>query len=91
VRRTAAILLLAGASVLAFAPAAHAHALVSSSVPAPGAQLDRAPGAVTIVFTEAPEVSLSSIHILNATGATFDRGRAAGVAGNPKANDPAVK
>ncbi len=83
-RRAAAVLLLAGASLIALAPAADGHALLSSSVPASGAQPDKAPDAVTIVFTETPEPSLSSIHVLDASGAPFERGRPTPVAGQPK-------
>lgn len=83
--RAAAVLLLAGASVLALAPVADAHALLSSSEPASGAELQTPPDDVTIVFTETPEQSLSSIHVLDASGAPFEHGRPLTVPGDTKA------
>src|SRR2546423_125441 len=75
-RRVAVAFLLAAAGTIALAPASSAHALLRSSVPASGAQLDHAPDAVTIVFTETPEPSLSSIHVLDTAGNTYEKGRA---------------
>jgi copper transport protein len=83
-RRVGAVLMLAVASLFALAPGASAHALLRSSVPASGAQLDRAPGAVTLVFTEDPEASLSVVHVLDSSGTSFERGRPQAVPGNPK-------
>ncbi len=90
-RRAATILLAAVASVIALAPGADAHALISSSDPAAGAQLESAPAAVTIVFTETPEPSLSSIRVLDASGTSFERGRAVRVPGDQKALRIALK
>ena len=75
-------LLLAGGA-LGLAPPAGAHALAQSSDPAPGSTVAHAPPAVTITFGERPEPALSSIHVLSSTGATFDTGKTAGVAGSP--------
>ena len=81
-RRAVVAFLLAGAGMIALAPAANAHALLRSSVPASGAQLDHAPDAVAIVFTEIPEPSLSSIHVLDTAGNPYEKGRARPVPSN---------
>lgn len=90
-RRVAAVVLLAVAGLFAFAPAASAHALLRSSVPASGAQFDRAPDAVTVVFTEDPEPSLSIVHVLDASGTSFEQGRPQRVPGDQKALRVAVR
>jgi copper transport protein len=90
-RRVAVVVLLAGAGLLLLSPAASAHALLKSSVPASGAQLDGAPGAVTVVFTEDPEPSLSVVHVLDASGAAFEKGRPQPVPGDKKALRVAVR
>jgi copper transport protein len=79
--RTVAVLACLG--VLACAPAAGAHALLRGSVPAGGAVLRRAPTDVTMMFTEAPEPSLSSVAVLDSAGRRVDRGRVQAVAGHP--------
>jgi copper transport protein len=63
-----AVLALAGVGVLA-SPAA-AHALLERSVPAAGASLPRAPHAMLLYFTEAPEPSLSTVSLLDSFGRT---------------------
>ncbi|HZC99909.1 MAG TPA: copper resistance protein CopC [Actinomycetes bacterium] len=65
------------------APAARAHALLRGSEPAGGASLDRAPEKVTLTFTEPPDLSLSSVHVLDASGRAVERGKAQAVAGKP--------
>ncbi|MBV9256021.1 MAG: copper resistance protein CopC [Actinobacteria bacterium] len=91
-RRFAAVLaLLLAGGALWLAPPAAAHALAQSSDPAPGSTVAHAPPAVTIVFGERPEVKLSSITVLSASGARFDQGGTQGVAGNPLALQTAVK
>jgi copper transport protein len=59
--------------VLAGEPAA-AHAGFVSSDPAAGAVLQSAPAAITIHFTEPPDVSLSSIEVLDSGGITMPAG-----------------
>ena len=58
------------AAVLA-SPAA-AHAGLSSSDPAEGAMLDAAPASVTMSFTEPPDADLSTVAVLDSTGAELD-------------------
>lgn len=59
------------------------HALPQSSVPAAGAQLTTPPGQVSIVFGERPDPNLSTIKVLDTTGATVTSGPTAAVAGDP--------
>jgi copper transport protein len=79
--RVAAVLGLA--ATLALPGIASAHALPQSSVPAPGAQLTTSPSQVSITFGERPDPNLSTIKVLDTTGAAVTTGPAAPVAGNP--------
>jgi copper transport protein len=81
-RRPLVIALLAGIVLLLAAPAASAHAVLRGSDPASGASLPKAPEKVTLTFTEPPDLSLSSIHVLDSSGNAVERGKAAGVPGN---------
>jgi len=49
---------------LLFAPALLAHAKLTRSDPVAGARLDAAPRHITLVFTEKPEVALSSVRLI---------------------------
>ncbi len=71
------------AAVLAAASPAGAHALLRVSTPATGAVLSQSPGAVTLTFTEDPEPTLSTVHVLDSAGAVVDRGGAQVVPGSP--------
>ncbi len=73
-RRALIVAALAGVAVVMAAPAAQGHALLRSSDPEAGAVLDEAPRAVTIAFTEAPELSLSSIEVLDLQGGAHHTG-----------------
>ena len=81
-RRSLAVALLAGTVLLLAAPAASAHAVLRGSDPASGASLPKAPEKVTLTFTEPPDLTLSSIHVLDSSGNSVERGKAAGVPGN---------
>lgn len=72
-------------AVLALATAASAHALLRQSQPAAGAVLERTPDAVTLIFTEEPESTLSTIQAVDANGRTVSSGPAQPVPGNPLA------
>ncbi|MGH2771307.1 MAG: copper resistance protein CopC [Actinomycetota bacterium] len=74
-RRALVVLLLAGVGLVLAVPNAGAHALLSSSEPAEGAQLDRPPGMVTLTFTEEPELALSTVRVLDAAGSSWEEGR----------------
>jgi copper transport protein len=56
------------------------HALLSSSDPAANASLPTAPSAVTLTFTEPPDPKLSSVQVLDASGAASTTGPAVPVA-----------
>jgi copper transport protein len=73
VRRVAGVVLVAGVCLVALAPDASAHALLRSSEPSAGEQVDRPPDEVTLVFTEDPEPSLSVVHVLDTAGQSFER------------------
>jgi len=83
VRRWVAPLLLAGLWLLATGPAAAAHGSLRASEPAGGASLARPPQAVTLRFSEAPDATLSSIRVLDATARAVAGGRPERVPGRP--------
>jgi copper transport protein len=61
-----------------------AHALLRRSLPDAGAVLQRAPQAITLTFTEQPEPTLSTIHVLDSAGRKVDRTGANVVPGHPE-------
>lgn len=83
-RRVAAIVLVAGACLVALAPGASAHALLRSSEPSSGQQVDRPPAEITLVFTEDPEPTLSVVHVLDTDGVPLERGGPQRVPGEPR-------
>src|SRR5258707_3353251 len=62
------VTVLALAWVGLLASPAEAHALLERSYPAAGASLSRAPHAMLLYFTEAPEPSLSTVSLLDSSG-----------------------
>jgi copper transport protein len=82
-RRAAVAAALAGLWLVGGGPAAGAHAVLTSSEPAAGASLDRAPGAVTLQFSEAPDPALSTVHVLDSSGHEVPAA-AAPVPGSPR-------
>lgn len=70
--------------VLVLAPTACAHALLNRSDPEAGTTLERAPQAITLTFTEAPEPSLSSVRILLPTGQPVAQGPVRAAPGQPR-------
>ncbi|HEX8862940.1 MAG TPA: copper resistance protein CopC, partial [Actinomycetes bacterium] len=81
-RRTLVAALLAGVALLLAAPAVSAHAVLRSSDPASGASLSKPPQKVTLTFTEPPDLTLSSVHVLDSTGKAVESGKARAVPGN---------
>ncbi len=65
------------------APEAGAHAGLTASHPAAGAELGASPTEVTLTFSEQPEASLSEIAVLDDAGAPRQRGRPQQVSGDP--------
>jgi copper transport protein len=70
-------------AVVATTPAALAHALLQSSDPVAGTTLSTVPTQVTIEFGEPPDPKLSSIKVLDTSGAPVTSGPAVAVAGQP--------
>ncbi len=62
-----------------------AHAILASSEPLDGSRLTEAPTEVVLRFTEAPELSLSVVTLLDRTGAELDIGEPQPVPGDPEA------
>jgi len=62
------VAVLALAAVGALASPADAHALLERSYPAAGASLPRAPHAMLLYFTEAPDPGLSAVLVLDSSG-----------------------
>jgi copper transport protein len=78
-----AVLALAG--IGGFASPAFAHALLERSYPAADSSLPRAPQAMLLYFTEAPEPSLSTVLLLDSAGQTVPSvGQPTVVPGNPQ-------
>lgn len=72
-KRSRALALIVGpvlALVVGLAGPASAHAGLESSDPADGAQLDAAPSQIALTFTETPDPSLSSVQVLDVSGAS---------------------
>ncbi len=71
-----ALLLVLGVSAVGTGGPANAHALLAESKPADGATVDEAPKEVLLTFTEALDPSLTVVHVLDASGARFELGKA---------------
>jgi len=69
-------------AALAMPAGVSAHALLQRSDPAPGSTLGRSPDSVLLVFTERPDLRLTSIRVLDASGTDH-------VAGDPFVGEPA--
>ncbi|MGH2727403.1 MAG: copper resistance CopC family protein, partial [Actinomycetota bacterium] len=74
-RRIIVALLLAGAGLVFIAPGAGAHALLRASDPADGETLFESPDAVTLTFTEDPEITLTNVRVLDASGGSHEVGK----------------
>ncbi|MHB8512336.1 MAG: copper resistance CopC/CopD family protein [Actinomycetota bacterium] len=68
---TAAFLAVALATLLSFAPNAFAHATLQSSVPEANATLQTSPSSITLVFSETPDLGLSTVQLLDTSGAVL--------------------
>jgi copper transport protein len=69
--------------LLGLAGPAGAHALPQSSSPAAGATLSTPPATVTITFGERPDPKLSTINVLDSSGASVTAGPATASSGDP--------
>jgi copper transport protein len=70
-------------AALALPLTAAAHALPQSAVPPEGAEVQSAPKLVEITFGETPDPRLSSITVINSSGASVDAGPTVVVVGHP--------
>jgi len=86
----ALVALFALGSVMA-APSADAHASLRTSEPAAGAQITAAPDEIAITFTEQPEPALSSIRVLDASGAAYEQAKPSPAGGDPLTLRTSVK
>jgi copper transport protein len=82
-RRVALTTLLAGLWLVATGPAAGAHAMLRAADPAAGSSIERAPRALTLRFSEAPDPGLSAVHLLDALGREVSTGRTTPTARRP--------
>jgi len=83
IRRAAVVAALVGLGLLLAVPSAYAHALLKSSEPADGSQLQKSPSAVLLTFTEDPDPALSIVHVLDENGNSVEKGKARAVPGAP--------
>jgi copper transport protein len=83
IRRTLMVSILALAGVALLAAPALAHANLLSSDPANGTTVPTAPSQVSITFSEPPDPTLSSIQVLDPTGAQHQVGSPAVAPGDP--------
>src|SRR5574341_624096 len=60
--------------VLMITPGLAAHAILRDSDPQAGAMLQRSPATLVLSFTEEPEPSFSTVHILDAAGHKLPQG-----------------
>ncbi len=74
--------LLGFALTLVLSGSALGHSLPQSSVPSPGAELTTSPSQVSIVFGERPDPKLSTIKVLDTTGAAVTSGPTAAAPAN---------
>ena len=79
--RRAVILSMAFGGALALPQGVAAHALLQSSDPAAGSTVASAPSVVTLTFGEAPDPTLSSVKVLDASGKSVASGPAVAVPG----------
>jgi len=75
---------LAALAVGLYAPRAEAHGVLSASVPQGQAVLGESPPAVTLTFTEPPELGFSSVQVLDRQGGSYGAGRLELVPGDPQ-------
>lgn len=73
--RKALVVSLAVLGVIFSAPRADAHGVLSASQPQGQAVLADSPPAVTLTFTEAPELGFSSVQVLDRQGGSYGAGR----------------
>ena len=83
-RKVLFVVTLAALGVGLHAPGAEAHGVLSTSVPQGQAVLGEPPPAVTLTFTEPPELGFSSVQVLDRQGGSYGTGRLELVPGDPQ-------
>jgi copper transport protein len=73
-KRILGAVVVAGCAVVLLAAPVGAHAVLRSSSPTAGERLADPPRVVSLTFTEPPEIDLSSVQVLDASGQTFQQG-----------------
>ena len=73
-RRFAVCISLVALGLVLTGPRAEAHAQYRASNPGNGDRLDAAPEAVTITWTEPPELSFTKVSVLDSSGQAFEAG-----------------
>jgi len=82
-RRIALVTGLIGLVLFMASPGVDAHALLRTSTPADGAQLSKSPSTVVLTFTENPDASLSTVHVVDHNGNNVEKGKTRAVPGHP--------
>jgi copper transport protein len=75
VRRFAVCILLVALGLVLTGPRAEAHAQYRASNPGNGERLDAAPEAVSITWTEPPELSFTKVSVLDSSGQAYEAGQ----------------
>ncbi|MDQ3679537.1 MAG: CopD family protein [Actinomycetota bacterium] len=70
--------------LVATAPAAGAHALLRSSEPVGGAMIHDGPSAVVLTFSQAPDLKISSVDVLDSSGRSMAAGGVEHLRGRPE-------
>src|ERR1043166_494629 len=81
-RRIALVTGLIGLVLFMASPGVDAHALLRTSTPADGAQLSKSPSTVVLTFTENPDASLSTVHVVDQNGNNVEKGKTRAVPGH---------
>ncbi|HVL27952.1 MAG TPA: copper resistance CopC family protein, partial [Acidimicrobiales bacterium] len=71
-------------AVLVAAPSAGAHAVLTASQPQARDVLNEGPAAVTLTFTEPPELAFSAVQVLDRGGRAYGAGSVEAVPGDPQ-------
>src|SRR5439155_14125861 len=82
-RRAALVAALVMLGLTFMSPSASAHALLKTSEPADGSQLQKSPSAVLLTFTEDPDPALSIVHVIDSNANDVEKGKARAVPGAP--------
>ena len=82
-RRSAVVLLLAAMLAAAGGSAAHGHAVLRLANPLENAALEQSPAAIRLTFSEAPDIALSQIRVVDSSGAAYEAAQPSLVPADP--------